>query len=540
MCRDVTRVRFVVALLAVVGVALGACSAPTTGPAAPGDPAGDPASMVLADGYEPDDLNPLMGYGEEGASKIYDGLIAFDAERNPQPNLAAAVPTPAPDGLSWTVPLRQGVVFHDGTPFDAEDVVATYSAVLDPARAATVSSGFPMLRGVTAVDPGTVRFDLNYPFLLFPGRLTLPIVPSEALATPGPAANLTLGTQPVGTGPYRMTEWRQGSSMILEANERYHGGAPAVRRITIVMAEDDNTRAQRTSTGEFDGTVLPPSLARGIAEQVEAQGLVLREHSSADYRTIALPFANPVTADLTIRQALNRAVNRQGMIDALLAGQGRPASTPVPEVLPEEVEPSAQFAYDPAAANAMLDAAGWVRGPDGVRVRGDLPARFTLMYSASDTVRRDLAQAFASDARAIGVDVRLEGLGWDAIDPRMGTDAVVLGGGNPFDTAFKSWLLLHSSNAADGYNNPGSYRNAEVDAALDAAQRAPDRASRAAELRRFQSAYAADPGMVFLTFLGHSYLTRDRFDGYQPVVEPHTHGTTWGPWWNVEDWTPRS
>ncbi|HWN28428.1 MAG TPA: ABC transporter substrate-binding protein, partial [Actinomycetospora sp.] len=510
---------------------------PTTGPSGP---AADPAAMVLADGYEPDDLNPLMGYGEEGASKIYDGLVSFDAERDPQPNLAAAPPTASADGLSWTVPLRQGVTFHDGSPFDAQDVVATYSAVLDPTRAATVASGFPMVRAVSAVDPSTVRFDLTYPFLLFPGRLTLPIVPSEALATPGPASDLALGTQPVGTGPYRMVEWRRGSSMVLEANPRYHGGAPAIRRITIVFAEDDNTRAQRTTAGEFDGTVLPPSLARGIAGQAEAQGMALREHASADYRTITMPFGNPVTADPAIRQALNRAVNRQGMIDALLAGQGTPASTPIPGVLPEEVEPSAQFAFDPAGANAVLDAAGWVRGPDGVRVRDGLPARFTLLYGASDTVRRDLAQAFASDARAIGVEVALEGLGWDAIDPRLGTDAVVLGGGNPFDTAFKSWQLLHSSNAADGYNNPGSYRNPQVDAALDAAQRAPDRGSRAEELRRFQTAYAADPGMVFLAFLGHSYLTRDRFDGYQPVVEPHTHGTTWGPWWNVEDWTSRS
>ncbi|GLZ54561.1 hypothetical protein Acsp07_41780 [Actinomycetospora sp. NBRC 106378] len=531
--RRVITVRFVpVAVVAALALLVGACAAPTAGPAT------DPASMVLADGYEPDDLNPLLGYGEEGASKLYDGLTALDADRQPQPNLAASAPVAAPDGLSWTVSLRPGVTFHDGTTFDAADVVATYRAVLDPAKAATVASGFPMLRDVVAVDPATVRFDLSSPFLLFPGRLTLPIVPAEQVAAPGPASDLALGTKPVGTGPYRLVEWRQGSSMVLEANPAYHGGTPAVRRITIVFATDDNTRAQRVVAGEFDGTVLPPALARGIAGQ--AQGMVLREHTSADYRTITMPFANPVTADPAIRQALNRAVNRQGMIDALLAGQGTPASTPVPPVLPEEVEPAAQFPFDPVAANALLDTAGWVRGADGVRSRGALPARFTLMYNPADTVRRDLAQAFASDARTIGVDVRLEGLGWDAIEPRMGADAVVLGGGNPFDTAFKSWQLLASANAADGFNNPGSYRNAAVDQALGAALAAPDRATRAAELRRFQLAYAADPGMVFLTFLGHSYLTRDRFDGYRPVVEPHTHGTTWGPWWNVERWTPRT
>ncbi|WP_207223665.1 ABC transporter substrate-binding protein [Pseudonocardia sediminis] len=530
-----SRVRIAaVSVLAVLAVGATACTAPTSGPAA------TPSSMVLADGYEPDDLNPLLGFGQEGASKIYDGLYGHDADRVLQPRLAAAPATAAPDGRSWTVPLRTGVSFHDGTAFDAADVVATYRAILDPSRASTIRSSLPMLTGVEATGPATVRFDLSYPFLEFPGRLTLGVLPSEALAAPGPLANSPVGTAPVGTGPYRLGEWRKGSSMTLEANSAYWGGAPAVQRITIVFATDDNTRAQRVAAGEFDGTVLPPALARSVADGGAAQGLVLREHASADYRTVTMPFANPVTADPAIRAALNRAVNRQGMIDGLLAGQGEPASTPIPSVLPELVEPTAVFGYDPDGAGRILDAAGWVRGPDGTRSRGGTPARFTLMYSATDTVRRDLAQAFASDARAVGVTVALEGLGQEAIKARLGRDAMVLGGGDPFDPAFKSWQLLASANAADGYNNPGSYRNAAVDAALDAALRAPDEAARAAQVRRFQQAYVADPGMVFLAFLGHSYVSRDRWDGYRPVVEPHTHGTTWGPWWNVEDWTPRT
>ena len=80
-------------------------------------------------------------------------------------------------------------------------------------------------------------------------------VPAEQVAAPGPASDLALGTKPVGTGPYRLVEWRQGSSMVLEANPTYHGGAPAVRRITIVFATDDNTRAQRVAAGEFDGPI---------------------------------------------------------------------------------------------------------------------------------------------------------------------------------------------------------------------------------------------------------------------------------------------
>lgn len=535
MCRCVITLRNIVVPLVAAALVAG-CSAPTAAPGEAG-PAGDGTTMTLADGYEPDDLNPLLGYGAEGASKFYDGLYARDAQRTLQPALASGPATSSPDRLSWTVPLRAGVTFHDGSALGPEDVVATYAAIIDPARAATIRSSVPMLAGVEAVGDDAVRFRLSYPYGAFPARLTSGILPSEALEGGGPVSDLPVNTRAVGTGPYRLAEWRRGDTMVMESNPGYWGGAPSVTRVTVVFATDDNTRAQRTAAGEFDGTVLPPALARAVAQQ---SGLALREHASADYRTVALPFANPVTADPAIRAALNRSVNRQGMIDAFLAGQGEPAHHPIPGVLPEQVEPSATFTFDPAEAGRILERAGWVPGPDGVRVRGGQAARFTLMYPATDTVRRDLAQAFASDVRAAGIDVRLEGLGWEAIEPRMGADALVLGGGDPFDPGFKAWQLLHSSNAADGFNNPGSYRNASVDAALDTALRAPDEAARTAAVKEFQRAYVADPGMVFLAFLGHSYVTRDAWDGYTPVVEPHTHGTTWGPWWNLQDWTPRS
>jgi peptide/nickel transport system substrate-binding protein len=524
-----------VMLTAFVALVIGACSAPT----APGGAAGadaDPTRMVLADGYEPESLHPLLGYGAEGASKIFDGLVAHDADRQLQPALAAALPEPAPDLLSYTVPLRDGVTFHDGSAFDAQDVVATYTALLDPAYASSIRSDHVTLAGVDALDARTVRFRLTQPDAAFPHRLTLGIVPAEAVATPAPLESSGFSTQPVGTGPYRLAEWRRGTSMRLEANPRYLGGAPAVRTIDLVFAVDDNTRAQRMRAGEFDGTVLPPALAETFA----GSGYAVHHHPSADYRTVTLPTAHPVTGDPAIRLALNHAVDRQGMIDALFAGRGAQASTPIPQVLTEYAEPSAQFRFDRAEAERILDGGGWVRGQDGTRTKDGVPARFTLMYAASDSIRRDLAQAFTSDARAVGVDVLLEGLGWEAIEPRMGADALVLGGGTPFDPDLVSYPLLHSSYGGDGFNNPAHYANPAVDAGLDAARLATDPAARAAAVKEWQRSYAAAPGFVFLAFLDHSYVVRERWDGYRQVVDPHSHGTTWGPWWNVEDWTPRS
>ncbi len=433
--------------------------------------------------------------------------------------------------------LRTGVKFSDGTDFDAQDVVATYRALRDPAYASSLTSDYAMISDVVALDANTVRFDLSHPYAPFPHKLVLGIVPSEKLAQPGPLEANPLNTEPVGTGPYRLAEWRRGERLVLEANPDYFGGAPAVTKVTVVFATDDNTRAQRMSGGEFDATVLPPTLAATFAD---TDDVTVITHHSADYRTIALPTHHPVTGDAAVRLALNHAVNRQGMIDAYLGGKGVPAYTPIPPVLPEFVEPAATFSYDREQAERILDQAGWVKGADGVRARDGVPARFTLMYAAGDAVRKDLATAFASDARAVGIEVSLEGLGWEAIDPRLGQDAVVLAGGRPFDPDLTAYPLLHSSYAANGYNNPGSYANPEVDAALDAGRHTTDPGQRAVAYKQFQRAYTADPGMVFLAFLDHTYVLRDRWQGYQEVVDPHTHGLTWGPWWNLPSWTPIS
>ncbi|GAA2781892.1 ABC transporter substrate-binding protein [Saccharopolyspora taberi] len=493
--------------------------------------------MLLADGYEPESLNPLLGYGEEGAAKFYDGLLAFDGTSSLRPALAAEPPQSTSDAKSWTVRLREGVTFHDGTPFDANDVVATYRAAIDPAYAATISSDFSMLANVTALDPRTVRFDLNIPYSAWPSKLVLGIVPAEKLAQPASLESSELNTKPVGTGPYRLVEWRQGDQMTWEANPAYWAGPPAVGKVTVVFAKDDNTRAQRLQSGEFDGTVLPPVLAQSVGRD----GYRTVHHRTADFRTIALPNEHPVAGDRAVRLALNHAVDREGMIQALLGGHGTPAYAPVPESMGAYHEPAARFGFDRARAAKILDDAGWTAGPDGIRQRGGQRAKFTVMYFADDSLRKDLARAFASDAKAVGIEVELAGVDRSAVAGRIATDGIVLGGGNPIDPDPQMYSALHSSVIGTGtYNNPGRYRNAEVDAALDSGRQNTDPAARAESYKRAQRAYVADPGQVYLAFVDHSYVMRDgKWDGYQPPVEPHTHGTTWGPWWNLEAWKPK-
>lgn len=519
-------------------LALTACTAP--GGDADATSSGDDA-LVLADGYELGGYNPVAGFGAAGEAKMYDGLVRLTGgEGMPgfEPALAAELPTADEDATVWTVKTRPGVTFSDGSTFGPEDVVATYEAILDPASASEARSSFDMIEEVVQTGEDTVEFHLAYPYAPLLTKMLIGVVPSEAVATPGLAAESSLNTEPIGTGPYTLVDLSPDRA-VLEANEDYWDGAPEIERLTLLYVPDDNTRAQRMASGEIDGTNLPPLLANTFEGK---DGMTVTAHTSADWRGLSLPAGNPVAGDPAVRMALNLAADRQSMIDNVLGGHGRVAATPIPEVYGDAYAPDAVFPYDPDRAAQILTDAGWVAGADGIRVKDGQRAQFALMYNSVDTVRRDLAQAFASDALAVGVEVNLEALSWDRIDPRIATDATLLGGGDePFDPDTQAYGALSSvflePDVGSIYDNPSDYRNPTVDAALEVGRRSLDQAERDAAYREVQEAYVEDPGYVFLVFLDHTYVSKDAgWTMSGPVLEPHAHGVTWGPWWSLQSW----
>ncbi len=523
-----------VTALALAGVLTAAgCSSPA---AQPGGASGA-GTFVLATAGEPDALNPVLNYGVDGGSLIFDGLVGRDARNQLVPALARELPTVSADGRTVTAKLRDGVSFHDGSPLTAQDVVFTYQAVLDPKVDSTLRSDLDMLASVTAPDPSTVVFTLRYAYAPFLQRLTLGVVPAKAFA--GQDVNrATFNRRPVGTGPYRVTSWTPGDRLVLAANEAYWGGRPANSGVVVAFVPDDNVRAQRMRAGEFDAAELAPRLAAGFEK---ASGYRVHRVPTADYRGVMLPMGNPVTGDLAVRRALNAAVDRQAMVTGVLGGAGEPAFGPVP--------PSSEFAEpavtgrptaDLAAATAVLDAAGWKPGPDGVRVRDGRPAAFTLMYPAADSLRKELALAVTADAKKVGIRITPEGLTWDAITPRMKDAAVVMGYGTPYDPDFVSFKLFSSAFAGQGFFNPGSYRSEVTDRALQQGRDNADPAARRTAYATFQKQLAADVPWVFLTYLQHTYVVRDTVAGLAPRVEPHEHDVANSLWWNVHTWSRAS
>lgn len=517
-------------------LALSGCTAPAgTAPAT--------GQLVLAAGDGLGEFNPVAGYSSTGVSPLYEGLLRPDADDDQQlpalvPSLAAEIPDVSDDGRTWTVRLRDDVRFHDGTGLDSGDVADTYRAVIDPQSASPIADDYLLIDRIDTPDERTVRFHLHAPNREFSSRLLVGIAPSELL-TGGPASEASLNTQPIGTGPYRL-DTLTSTEAVLSANPDHREGAPEVGKLVLRSVPDENARAQQLLAGETDGTALPPRLAASLDGR---DGINVVAVNSADWRGVSLPMGNPFTADPAARMALNIGVDRQSLVDEVLAGHGDVATTPITDAYPEHV-PVVFGPDDPDAARAeaarLLSDAGWEPGPDGIRVRDGQRAELEVAYPVNDSLRRELASAFADQMRPLGVEITPWGASWDDIEARADQVGILLGGGdNPYTVDTQARRALHSPTASSGpLDNPGGWHNQGIDDALDSLVD-PANTVPAAELyAQVQQAYEQDPGYVLFATLRHTYAVRDTgHTGPAPILEPHSHGVTWGPWWSLADWT---
>jgi peptide/nickel transport system substrate-binding protein len=500
-----------------------------------------PETLVLAQAQELGGYNPLVGYGELGVSPLYEGLLRPQADSDAGiPELVPALATTPPQRLGpqrWRLTLRDGVQFSDGSALDSADVVATYAALKDPAVASDISTHVAPITTVAPDGPQAVTVELNTeadpsPYLL------VGIVPSEKVENI-PAADWALNKTPAGTGPYRLDSLRPDQAVMV-ARDDYWGGQPHVRRIVYTYTPDDNVRAQHITTGETDGVSLPPSLIESVQRATGDTTVHTVAVKTADWRAISFPAGNAFTADPQTRLAMNVGLDRAAMIRDVLHGHGRPADTPIAAEYGPAHNPAAAYTFDLNRARTILDDAGWKPGSDGVREKAGARADFELLYNASDSLRQDLSVAFAAAMRPLGIQVTPRGTSWDEIDTRFDRSAVLLGGGaTPYSIDSQVFDTLHTRLPdSSPYSNPGNFTASGLDDLLERARESASGADKDALYRDVQSAYITQPSHVFLAFLDHMYAYRDLgWNQSAPILEPHSHGVAWGPWWQLNAWT---
>lgn len=498
-----------------------------------------PTRLVLADRKAGDGFHPATGYGQTGVSPVYDGLlrpVPNGPEKVPNfvPALAAEMPTSNADATEWTVKLREGVKFTDGSDFDAEDVKASYAIARDLEAGSEVVGRYDVIKDVEVKDPHTVVFKMTVPLAEILSRMTYAIAPSELL-TKGSITESKLNTHPVGTGAYELVENR-GDEVVFKANENYFEGAPEVKELVITTAADDTARAQRVAAGEVDGAAIPPSQLKAVEGKKD---LEINTTHTADWRGISFPKI-PEIADPRVRKALNLAVDRQAFVDGPLDGHGTTLSTLISSIYGDAHDPSLDYKQDIAAAEKLLDEAGWVKNANGVREKDGKPFRVELYYAGSDTVRRDIAIEFSSQMKKLGLDFPTTASTWDEIETKLGDVSVVLGGGSaPYDLTIMAYEYLHTRTPSTGkWANPGDYGSEKLNALLDQARSEVDMEKRNNLWRKIQAEYVNNPSALNLVNVDHVYVgKKNEWKKPELLLEPHIHGVTWGPWWRISEWT---
>ena len=435
------------------------------------------------------------------------------------------------DGMVWTVTIRDDVKFTDGESLTASDVAFTYNTV----KATSSVNDFTMLKEAVAVDDTTVEFHMEKEYSIWPYTMAIVgIVPEHAY---GP----DYGSNPIGSGRYIMKQWDKGQQIIFEANPDYYGEEVKMKKVTVVFMDEDAAFAA-SKAGQVDLAYT----AASYSEQTIA-GYELLAFASVDNRGFNLPatsastnangvaVGNDFTSDVNVRRAINIGIDREQMIENVMYGYGTAAYS-VCDGMPWYNE-EAEVEYDFDGAAALLEEAGWKVGADGIREKDGVRAAFTLMYPASDSVRQMMAADTANQLKTLGIEVQIEGVGWDVAYGRALSEPLMWGWGA--HTPMELYNMYHTVEGGMAEYSP--YANEMVDKYMDEAL-AADSLEEAYELWK-KAQWDGETGItqegdipwIWLANIDHLYWSRENLNVAEQKLHPHGHG--WSVVNNVDQWT---
>jgi peptide/nickel transport system substrate-binding protein len=455
----------------------------------------------------PISLDPRIGndaYSEHLHALIFDSLVGRDAQMNITPDLAETWETPDP--LTYVFHLRRGVIFHDGRALTSTDVKFTFDSILSGAVLSPKRGTFPMVKNIEAPDDYTVVFHLSEPFSSFLWNLTRPGIGIVPVGSGHEEAR-----NPIGTGPFRVVSVDQDEQIVLERNPEYFGGVPRLERVRFRIVPEAIVRALELRKGSADVAgvgSLTPDMVLALTKQ---HGVMVKEQPGTQLAYVAFNFDDPILAHREVRQALAYATDRAMLIRYLLRGQARLASSLLP---PNHwaYEPNVQqYGYDPARAEKLLDAAGYTRGADGVRIH------LTLKTSTEESTRL-LGEALTDEWSKVGVALQLKPLENATFLSDIGRGSFQLytlrwvGANN--DPDIFSYVFSSKRMPPLGANR-GHYHNPALDALIDQQRVEMDREKRRVILSRIQEIVSEDEPYINLWYMDNVCVHRDRITGIE-------------------------
>ncbi|MCB1497892.1 MAG: ABC transporter substrate-binding protein [Bauldia sp.] len=497
--------------LAFVALAGGAVTAPALAQTPPN-------VLIVGQIAEPKSLDPSVDTAVNDfriLMNLYDGLVRYkDGTLEPEPALAESWDI-SDDGLTYTFHLRQGVTFHDGTPFNAEAVKFTFDRMLDDKHPFHDTGPFPLafffsaIDSTNVIDDSTVEFKLKEPYAPFLSNLAYPaglIVSPTAVKEHG----ADFGRNPSGTGPFKFENWDSNTSVVITRNEDYWDGAPPLEAVVYRPITDANTRVAEMLSGGIDLMVeVPPDNLQQFRDNADYQ---VYEQAGPHLWFLILNAKEGPFADKKVRQAVNYAIDKKTLVENVLQGTAEVAAGPTPPAFAwaynEALEP---YPYDPEKAKALLKEAG----AEG--------AELTFYVTEGGSGMLDpvaMGTAIQADLAKVGLKVKIETYEWNTF----------LGEVNPglegkADMAEMAWmtndpdtlpfLALRTDAFPDkGGFNSGYYSNPKVDELLEKARTSTDQAERAKLYKEMQTIVREDAPWAFIANWKQNAVSTAAVEGF--------------------------
>ena len=564
---DLVRARIYLSRAALLaGAATLTLSAAFTGAAqadsASPTPSAPPSVLTIGVTQDIDSANPFTGLSSVACEVFqmqYPTLTQYAAsDFSIVPGVADSWQE-SPDHTTWTFKVHPGLKWSDGQPMTAKDVAYTFNRILNGEYEKTnYGSYVANMTKVEATDDTTVVFTVSKPTPVM-DHLYVFILPEHIWSKIDEKAvtnykNEGTPTDPtVGSGPYTMVERKVGQFIRMKANPNWRDGQRAVSEIDFKIFQNADAMGQALKKGEID-------FAEGLETTVwnslkGVEGITTVAATPASFSELAfntgaaladgkpIGDGNPLLKDKALRQALAYSVDKQTMVAKVLGGEGTPGTTVIPPLYNQwHVDPATPFAYDPAKAQSLLDAAGYKVGSDGVRVdsKGNRLS-FRLLFRTDNPLSPKAAEFLKGYLQAVGVEVTLKGVSEDALTETIGQgnfDMFEWGWGvepdpnymlSTFKCENRSYVESGTvyANLSDSF-----YCDAAYDALFDQQSQETDQAKRADIVKQMQQKLYDDvPYIVTYYANNHEAYRSDRFQGFVP--QPAKDGTLiyqWGSW----------
>jgi peptide/nickel transport system substrate-binding protein len=494
---------------------------------------------------DPATLDPLFAHVDansvEGqvARLAFEPFIDIDARGKSIPVLLNRIPTVANgdlsrDGRVITYHLRPGIHWQDGPPVTASDVLFTLRAIVDPRNPVRSREGYDRIVAAERIDDQTVRIRLRAPwapavatFFTY-GTAPQYVLPEHLLNGRRDLAQDAFGAHPVGNGPFKFVRWERGERLIYEANPGYWRGPPAVERLELHVVPDPGTNLTLLRSDAIDWNLIAPAQQAALAGKT---GLAYAIAPLALVAGIAINTAHPPLDDVRVRRALAASIDRAGISRKITYGRYPPIDTAQPLTSWAHDSQARLPAYDPGAADALLDAAGWRRGPNGMRAKDGRPLILTYVQFPETTTGVRVATVVQSELAARGVGIGIKSISNAQLFLPASQGGTLAGGS--FDLAYVPWPM--GADPDDSFllacGGPANYMR-WCDPVVDALERraisTPDRAVRTALYARIARRVATAVPIVYLFNPAYVYAYARRLHGFAP--------NAFLPTWNAASW----